>query len=121
MSRNLPTSWRSTIVGSLRRDDAGSRTKLAGWVHRRRDLGGLIFIKLRDRSGRVQLSFGPEWTPKSVLGRAARLRPEDVIAIEGGIVARPQENVTPALPTGENEAHVTALRTLRRHATPRDP
>src|SRR5690625_544493 len=121
MSRNLPTSWRSTIVGSLRRDDAGSRTKLAGWVHRRRDLGGLIFIDLRDRSGRVQLSFGPEWTPKSVLGRAARLRAEDVIAIEGEIVARPQENVNPDLPTGEIEVHVTELEILSRAAPPPIP
>src|SRR5690625_2020030 len=121
MSRNLPTSWCSTIVGSLRRDDAASRTKLAGWVHRRRDLGGLIFIDLRDRSGRVQLSFGPEWTPKSVLGRAARLRAEDVSAIAVEIVARPQENVNPDLPTGEIEVHVTGLETLSRSATPPIP
>ncbi|MEJ2187655.1 MAG: aspartate--tRNA ligase [Gemmatimonadota bacterium] len=65
MSHELPTAYRSTLAGTLRGEDAGTRVRLAGWIHRRRDLGGLIFVDLRDRSGRVQLSFGPDWTDAS--------------------------------------------------------
>jgi aspartyl-tRNA synthetase len=79
MSHELPTAFRSTMAGTLRGEDAGTRVRLAGWVHRRRDLGGLIFVDLRDRSGRVQLSFGPDWTEASSLERAHGLGTELVI------------------------------------------
>jgi aspartyl-tRNA synthetase len=102
-------------------EDAGDRVRLAGWVHRRRDLGGLIFIDLRDRSGRLQLSFGPDWTPEAVLERASKLRAEDVIAIEGEVVARPASNVNRELPTGEIEVHVHELQLLSRADTPPIP
>jgi aspartyl-tRNA synthetase len=117
----LPTAWRSSQVGMLRGEDAGDRVRLAGWVHRRRDLGGLVFVDLRDRSGRVQLSFGPEWTPEAVLERAGRLRAEDVIAIEGEVVARPAANVNPELATGAVEVHVVELRVLSQADTPPIP
>ena len=55
------TQLRSRMIGGIRADDAGSTERLAGWVHRRRDLGGLLFVDLRDRSGLVQASFGPDW------------------------------------------------------------
>jgi aspartyl-tRNA synthetase len=109
------------MVGLLRGEDAGDRVRLAGWVHRRRDLGGLVFVDLRDRSGRVQLSFDPEWTPAAVLERAGRLRAEDVIAIEGEVVARPEANVNPEMPTGEIEVHVLELRVLAQADTPPIP
>ncbi|MFW6202227.1 MAG: aspartate--tRNA ligase [Gemmatimonadota bacterium] len=112
MSHRWPTSLRSTVAGTLRGDDVGDRVRLAGWVHRRRDLGGLVFVDLRDRSGRVQLSFGPEWTSDDVLERAARLGAEDVIGIEGEVVRRPEGNVNPDLATGEVEVHVTSMEML---------
>ncbi|HEX6937838.1 MAG TPA: aspartate--tRNA ligase [Longimicrobiales bacterium] len=121
MSLSLSTSLRSSQVGTLRREDAGERVRLVGWVHRRRDLGGLVFVDLRDRSGRVQLSFGPEWTPADVLERAGRLRAEDVIAVEGVVIARPEANVNRELPTGEIEVHVSALRVLTEAETPPIP
>jgi aspartyl-tRNA synthetase len=108
-------------VGALRATDAGSRVRLAGWVNRRRDLGGLIFIDLRDRSGLVQLSFGPDWTPADVLERAKRLGAEWVVAVEGTVVQRPQGNQNLELATGAVEIHVDALDVLAESATPPIP
>ncbi|MGH7507734.1 MAG: aspartate--tRNA ligase, partial [Longimicrobiales bacterium] len=115
------TAYRSALAGSLRLSDAGREDRLAGWVHRRRDLGGLIFIDLRDRSGRVQLSFGPDWSPPEVLERARRLGQEWVIAVRGRVVARPEGNANADLPTGEIEVHVTALDVLAQADTPPIP
>src|SRR5699024_736959 len=112
---------RSTVAGSLRREDADTEVRLAGWVHRRRDLGGLVFIDLRDRSGRLQVSFGPDWTPADVLERAGRLHAEDVVAIEGKVVARPEANVNPEMATGEIEIHATGLELLGKAETPPIP
>src|SRR5690606_2947599 len=121
MSHSLPTTLRSSLAGTLRREDAGGPVRLAGWVHRRRDLGGLVFVELRDRSGRVQLSFGPDWTPADVLERAGRLGTEAVIAIEGDVVERPAANVNPEMPTGEIEVHVRSLEVLSEAESPPIP
>jgi aspartyl-tRNA synthetase len=118
MTQILPTSFRSTLTGTLREDDAGASVRLAGWVHKRRDLGGLIFIDLRDRSGRVQLSFGPDWTPADVLERARRLGGEAVIAVQGVVVPRPGTNRNDDLLTGGVEVHVDALQVLSESETP---
>jgi aspartyl-tRNA synthetase len=115
------TAYRDRTAGALRLHDAGAEVRLAGWVHRRRDLGGLIFIDLRDRSGRVQLSFGPGWTPADVLERARRLGAEFVIAVRGQVVARPDGNVNRELDTGEVEVHVVALDVLATAETPPIP
>ena len=79
------TRLRDRMVGGLRASDHGSRQRLAGWVHRRRDLGGLVFIDLRDRSGLVQVSFGPAWTEPASLALAHELGHEDVILVEGTV------------------------------------
>jgi aspartyl-tRNA synthetase len=109
------------MAGALRAGDAGSRVRLAGWVNRRRDLGGLIFIDLRDRSGLVQLSFGPDWTPPAVLERARRLGAEWVLAVEGEIVLRPGSNANPDMATGAVEVHVASLDVLSESQTPPIP
>jgi aspartyl-tRNA synthetase len=106
------------MVGALRAEQMGERVRLAGWVHRRRDLGGLIFIDLRDRAGRAQLSFGPEWTPADVLDRAKQLGGEWVIAVEGTVELRPGSNANPDMATGEIEVHVTGLEVLAESETP---
>ena len=87
MKSSFATTYRDSLVGHLSTQNVGERIRLAGWVHRRRDLGGLIFVDLRDRSGLVQLSFGPDWTPEPVLDRAHRLGSETVIAVEGTVVS----------------------------------
>jgi len=109
------------MVGGLRASDAGSRMVLAGWVHRRRDLGGLLFIDLRDRSGLLQVAFGPEWTePESMVG-ARELGSEDVVRLHGEVILRPTEALNPELETGEVEFRVHRLERLNRAATPAIP
>ena len=121
MSEPTRTAYRSHAAGDLRKEDAGQRVRLAGWVHKRRDLGGLVFIDLRDRSGRVQLSFGPDWTPAPLLERAGRIGAEWVLAVEGEVVERPAGNVNRDLATGEVEVHVEDLRVLAEAETPPIP
>jgi aspartyl-tRNA synthetase len=121
MTAELATAFRSTLVGTLRPDAVGQRVRLAGWVHRRRDLGGLVFIDLRDRSGRAQLSFGPDWTPAGVLEQASRLGAENVIAVAGVVHARPSENVNRDMATGGVELRVEALELLAGAETPPIP
>ncbi len=61
------TAFRSRMLGGIRSGDGGAEVELAGWVHRRRDLGGLVFLDLRDRSGLLQVSLGPDWTDAASL------------------------------------------------------
>jgi aspartyl-tRNA synthetase len=117
MTQSGATTYRSLRVGELRAAHVGSRVRLAGWVHRRRDLGGLIFIDLRDRTGRAQLSFGPD-TLAAVLERARELGNEWVIAAEGVVQRRPEGMTNRDLDTGEVEVHVDALTVLSQSATP---
>jgi aspartyl-tRNA synthetase len=121
MSDNLRTSYRTHSVGSLRVSDAGARVRLAGWVHRVRDLGGLLFIDLRDRSGRAQLSVDPATASAEAFANARALGAEWVIAVEGNVVARPAENINSEMPTGEIEVHVEALDVITRAVTPEIP
>jgi aspartyl-tRNA synthetase len=99
---------RSHPAGSLRADDAGAEVTLAGWVGRRRDHGGVIFIDLRDSSGVAQVVFRDD----RVLAQAHRLRSEFCVAVDGVVEIRPEGNANPEIPTGEIEVNATALRVL---------
>ena len=121
MTEPFSTAYRSAMAGSLRAAHAGTRARLAGWVHRRRDLGGLVFIDLRDRSGRVQLSFDPATTPPDVVERARSLGSEFVIAVEGVVRERPQGNLNTELATGGVELAVDVLEVLTAADTPPIP
>lgn len=90
----------------------GQRVTLSGWVHRRRDHGGVVFIDLRDRSGLVQLVFHPDGEGASVHEAAGRLSPEDVICVAGEVVDRAAATVNSALVTGRVEVRVTSLEVL---------
>jgi len=90
---------------------------VAGWVHRRRDHGGLIFIDVRDRTGLLQLVFRPEEAPEAHAA-AGRLRGEDVISVSGELVRRDESAVNPELPTGEVELVVSGLEQLADSETP---
>jgi aspartyl-tRNA synthetase len=112
-----PNRYRDRWGGELRKDDVGSTPRVAGWVHRRRDHGGLIFIDLRDRTGLLQLVFRPEEAPEAHR-EAGRLRAEDVISATGTIVEREEGTVNPALPTGEVELAVESFELLADAETP---
>jgi aspartyl-tRNA synthetase len=99
---------RSHTAGSLRSSDAGQRVTLAGWVARRRDHGGVIFIDLRDSSGSAQVVF----READVLARAHRLRAEFCVAVEGVVEIRPEGNANPDLATGDIEVNATSLTVL---------
>ena len=112
------TSLRSHRCGDLRREHAGTVVRLGGWVHRSRDLGGLLFIDLRDRSGIVQLSFNPDWTPADVLRGAAQAGTESVVLVEGVVELRPETARDSQLATRDVEIHVTACRIVGPAVTP---
>jgi len=108
--------YRTHTAGELSTKDVGERVRLAGWVNRRRDHGGLVFIDLRDRWGVTQVTFHPE--SAAVFAQAEELRPEWSITVEGEVVKRPEGNENPDLPTGEIEIEASSLRVLNVSETP---
>jgi len=107
------SSWRDTTCGVLGAADAGTRVKLAGWADTRRDHGSLVFIDLRDFSGKVQLVINPERTADAA-AVAHEVRNEFVLQAEGEVVVRAPEAVNPNLPTGEIEVQVDTLTIVSR-------
>ncbi len=121
MSEGFPAlrsnGYRDTWCGQVLPDRVDSEVRVAGWVHRRRDHGGLVFIDLRDRTGLVQLVLNPD-----ELGEAFKLghelRSEDVLSAKGSVVKRSPETVNKDLPTGEVEIRVTQAELLSDADTP---
>ena len=111
---------RTHDCGELRSSDAGARVVLMGWVHRRRDLGGVLFIHLRDREGVTQLVFRSDGDP-AVHAKAELLGSEYVIAVEGRVERRSAETVNPAIQTGEVEVVVDKICILNTSKTPPFP
>jgi aspartyl-tRNA synthetase len=112
-----PNRYRTRWAGEVRADDVGEQLRVAGWVHRRRDHGGLIFLDLRDRTGLLQLVFRPEDAPEAHAA-AGRLRGEDVITVSGELVRRDEGAVNPELPTGEVELVAAEVEQLADSETP---
>ena len=115
------TALRSHLAGTLTHAEVGREVRLAGWVHRRRDLGGLVFIDLRDRAGLVQLSCNPAWTPPEVMTRAAGLGAETVVLARGTVELRPEPSRDSSLGSREVEVHVTGLEVVGPAQTPAIP
>jgi aspartyl-tRNA synthetase len=103
---------RTHHCNELRPAHIGQTVTLSGWVHSRRDLGGLIFIDIRDREGRTQTVFDPSDLSKEIFERAASLRSECVVSITGKVRQRPTGTNNSKIPTGEIEVGVTALEVL---------
>ena len=102
---------RTYYCGELRSEHIGETVTLYGWVDRRRDHGGVIFLDVRDRSGIVQIVSDPERTPDSYHGAEA-LRSEYVVKITGRVTSRPEESLNPKLPTGEVEIYADEIELL---------
>ncbi|WP_375202844.1 aspartate--tRNA ligase [Hyphococcus sp.] len=102
-------AYRSHTCGQLRKTEVGETVRLSGWVHRKRDHGGLLFIDLRDHYGLTQLVVEPE---ASFFAEVERVRQESVIMIDGRVVARDAEVVNPNLPTGEVEVRLDSFEVL---------
>jgi len=109
---------RTHYCGELRASDAGKPAIVFGWVARRRDLGNLLFLDVRDRTGIVQVVFNKETQPEAH-AKAEHARSEFVVAIEGDIVRRQKAN--PELATGEVEMNATKLHILNTSKTPPFP
>jgi len=108
---------RTHTCGELNKKDVGSTVELSGWVHSRRDHGGIIFIDLRDRYGITQLTFDPRFDA-AAHQEADKLRHEWVINASGKVAARPDNMVNPRLKTGEIEIEVSKLKILNKSLTP---
>jgi aspartyl-tRNA synthetase len=112
--------YRDSWCGELNAADVGRDVRVAGWVHRRRDHGGLIFIDLRDRSGVLQIVFHPE-RGAELFALAEQLRPEHVVSVSGELLARSAENINPEMATGAVELGVSEGRSLASSHTPPFP
>ncbi len=108
---------KTTSCGSLRTGDAGRRVTLAGWVHRRRDHGSLIFIDIRDREGLTQVVFNPEVAPEAH-AVAERFRGEWVVQVTGEVTIRPEGTENPTMGTGRIEVVATDAAALNESLTP---
>lgn len=109
--------FKSAYNGTLTKNDIGKEVKLAGWVLRRRDHGGVIFVDLRDRTGFAQIVFNPQ-VNEEAHNKAQDLRSEFVISVEGKVRARSEEMINPKIPTGEIEVMVEKLELLNTSETP---
>ncbi|HET9332125.1 MAG TPA: aspartate--tRNA ligase [Gemmatimonadota bacterium] len=117
----LATTLRSGAAGALRIEDAGRTVMLCGWIHRRRDHGGLVFFDLRDRYGLVQCVANPETLAASSFAVAEKIRAGDVVQVEGAVARRPEASANPDLPSGGIEVRVSDCRLLSETATPPIP
>ncbi|GMR14335.1 MAG: aspartate--tRNA ligase [Gemmatimonadota bacterium] len=115
------TALRSRMVGGVTSANENESMRLVGWIHRRRDLGGLIFWDLRDRSGLIQISLGPDWSEPESLACARRLGSETVVSVNGVVKLRPAGMRNPEMATGEVELQAVTVEVLNEARTPEIP
>ena len=113
---NIEDSIRTKYCGELNISNVGEIISVAGWVHRRRDHGGVIFVDLRDTSGLLQLVFNPE--DKDLFSQAEKFRSEFVLSVTGIIRKRPEGTINPEMPTGEIELLAQSGHVLNVSKTP---
>ncbi|WP_324173896.1 aspartate--tRNA ligase [Staphylococcus pseudintermedius] len=108
---------RTTYCGSVTEELLGQEITLKGWVHNRRDLGGLIFVDVRDREGYVQVVFNPDFS-KEALEVAERIRSEYVVEITGTVTKRDDETINPKIKTGQVEVQAKSIEIINQSETP---
>lgn len=116
-SQGLHFTQRTAYCGELNKSHIGQTVTINGWASVRRDLGGIVFVEIRDRSGLIQLVADPQKN-SAVHGPLSSLRTEDVISATGVITARPDDTVNPKMPTGEIEIYPESLEIISRSNTP---
>ena len=119
MAEQLGDLTRTHTCGELRSTHVGADATLLGWVHRVRDLGGVLFVDVRDRAGVTQVVFDKD--DEAQIAKAKRLRSEFVVGVVGTVRRRSPETVNPKLPTGEVEIVVQRLAVLNEAKTPPFP
>jgi aspartyl-tRNA synthetase len=119
VAEQLGDLTRTHTCGALRLDDVGADVVLLGWVHRVRDLGGVLFVDIRDRAGVTQVVFDRD--DEALMAKGKRLRSEFVIGVSGRVQRRSAETVNPKLPTGEVEVVVRSFAVLNEAKTPPFP
>ena len=112
---------RTAGAGLVTSEMAGREVRVAGWVHRRRDLGGLVFLDLRDRSGILQVSVGPDWSSAQAVEAVRGLGVEDVVLVRGVVAPRPEAARNPDMVTGDVEVQASGLEVLNKARTPAIP
>ena len=117
----IATALRTHRCGSLTRANLGEIVRLGGWVHRRRDLGGLVFIDLRDRDGLVQLSFNPDWSSAEAIARAQSVGTESVVLVTGEVSLRPHPGTDALMLSREVEVRVQGFHVVGPAVTPALP
>jgi aspartyl-tRNA synthetase len=115
------TALRTHLAGALRPEHIGQQVRLGGWVHRARNLGGLVFLDLRDRAGIVQVSLDPRFASPETMEAAAGAGVESVVLVEGEVVARPPEVVNSDMATGAVEVRARTFRLVGPAETPAIP
>jgi len=113
-----PNTYRTHTCGELRPEHVDQTVRISGWVEANRDMGGVIFLDLRDRYGITQVVFDPERCGAGPHEEAAKLRGEWVVCVEGKVSRRPEETLNTKLPTGEVEVDATRVKILNRSKTP---
>src|SRR6185437_6608374 len=106
------TTERTTLCGALRAEHAGSQVTLGGWVESSRNLGGMVFLNLRDRAGVVQVSFNPDFTPADMIEAASSVSLESVVRVEGVVALRPQNMANADMNTGAVEVQAKSIAVL---------
>jgi len=117
----LATTLRTHLGGALRAEHAGAAVRLGGWVHRSRDLGGLVFVDLRDRAGVVQVSFDPRFSSAEAIAAATAVGVESVVIVAGTVALRPATMRNAELATGDIEVQATSLTVVGPAETPALP
>ena len=100
------------LCGAIRAEHAGSTVRLGGWIESSRNLGGMVFLSLRDRAGVVQVSFNPDFTPPEVIAHASAASLESVVVVEGVVAPRPQNMANPDMVTGAIEVRASSIRVV---------
>ena len=109
------------LAGALRSNDAGRSITVAGWIHRVRNLGGIVFLDLRDRAGLLQVSFNPDWASPEVIANAGNLGQEYVVQISGKVALRPVEMRNADMESGDVELQAVNLTVLAQAEVPASP